>query len=103
MWNQRQTFSLPERVEDAAVIPDPQHAIGRGDPVGISLLGVAEKGVRDPDLPYHVAVEPQHLHGTVEFQPSVVPCLGEEDVNGVLLKGDTEQPVTASSTQSTPG
>lgn len=90
MWNQHRCFSLPERVEDAAVVPDPQHAIGRGDPVGVGLLGVAEKGVGDPDLPHHVAVETQHFHGTVKLEPPVVPGLGEEDIDGVLLQGATQ-------------
>lgn len=85
---------LPERVEDAAVVPDAQHAIGRGDPVSVGLLGVAEEGVGDPDLSHHVAVEPQNLHGAVELESPVVPSLGEEDVDGVLLQagGDAEKP-----------
>lgn len=67
--NQRHCFYffLPECIEYAAIVPDPQHAIGCGDPVGISLFGVAEEGVRDPDLSHHVAVETQHLHGAVEL------------------------------------
>jgi len=78
----------PEGVEDPTVVPDTKHTIGRGDPVGVGLLGVAEEGVRDPDLPDHVAVETQHLHRAVELQPAVVPRLGEEDVDGVFLKRD---------------
>lgn len=77
---------LPERVEDPSVVPDPKHAIGRGDPVGVGLLGVAEESVRDPDLPHHVAVQTQHLHRAVKFQAPVVPGLSEEDVDGVFLQ-----------------
>lgn len=58
--------------------------------MGVGLLGVAEKGVGDPDLAHHVAVETQHLHGTVKLEPPVVPGLGEEDVDGVLLQGATQ-------------
>lgn len=58
---------LPEGVEYPPVVPDSKHAIGRGDPVGVGLLRVAEEGVRDPDLPDHVAVEAQDLHRAVEF------------------------------------
>lgn len=60
--------------------------------MGVGLLGVAEKGVRDPDLPHHVTVETQHLHGTVKPEPPVIPGLGKEDVDGVLLQktGETE-------------
>lgn len=59
--------ALPEGVEYPTIVPDPKHTVGRGDPVGVGLLGVAEKSVRDPDLPDHVAVEAQHLHRAVEF------------------------------------
>lgn len=59
--------ALPEGVEYAPVVPDAQHAIGRGDPMGVGFLGVAEERVRDPDLPDHVAVETQDLHRAVEF------------------------------------
>lgn len=52
----------------------------------ICLLRVAEKRVRDPDFSYHVAVETQNLHGAVELQPPVIPRLGEEDVNRILLR-----------------
>lgn len=55
--------------------------------MGVGLLGVPEKGVRDPDLSHHVAVETQDLHGAVKLQASVVPGLSEEDVDGVLLSG----------------
>ena len=58
---------LPESVEYSTIVPDSKHAIGRGDPVGVGLLRVAEKRVRDPDLPDHVAVEAQDLHRAVEF------------------------------------
>lgn len=57
----------PESVEYPTIVPDPQHTIGRGDPMGVGLLGVAEERVRDPDLAHHVAVEAQHLHRAVEF------------------------------------
>ena len=53
--------------------------------MGVGLAGVAEEGVRDPDLAHHVAVEHQQLHGAVELQTAVVPRLSEEDVDGVLL------------------
>lgn len=56
--------------------------------MGISLLRVAEESVRDPDLSNHVAVETQNLHCAVEFQSSVVPGLGEKDVDGVFLVTD---------------
>lgn len=82
---------LPEGVEYPTVIPDSKHAIGRGDPVGISLLRVAEESVRDPDLPHHVAVETQNLHRAVEFQPPVVPGLSKKDVDGVFLMEDRTQ------------
>lgn len=58
---------LPEGVEYSAIVPDSKHAIGRGDPVGVGLLGVAEERVGDPDLPDHVAVEAQNLHRAVEL------------------------------------
>lgn len=59
--------ALPEGVEYAAIVPDAEHAIGRGDPMGVGFLGVAEERVRNPDLPDHVAVETQDLHRAVEF------------------------------------
>lgn len=49
-------IAIPQGVQDATIIPDPQHPIGRGDPVGVCLLGVAEERVRDPDFANHVAV-----------------------------------------------
>lgn len=58
---------LPERVKYPSVVPDPKHAIGRGDPVGVGFLGIAKESVWDPDLPHHVAVQTQHLHCAVEF------------------------------------
>lgn len=76
---------LPERVQYPSVIPDPKHAVGRGDPVGVGLLGIAKESVWDPDLPHHVAVQTQDLHRAVEFQAPVVPGLSEKDVNGVFL------------------
>lgn len=76
----------PQCVEYPSIVPDPKHAIGRGDPVGIGLLGVAKEGVRDPDLAHHVAVETQDLHGAVELQSPVIPRLGKKDVDGVLLR-----------------
>lgn len=82
---------LPERVEYPSVIPDAEHAVGRGDPVGVGLLGIAEEGVWDPDLPDHVAVETQDLHGAVELQAPVVPGLSEEDVDGVFLWAGEKQ------------
>ena len=90
-------IAIPQGVEYASIVPDPQHPIGRGDPVGVGLLGVPEEGVGDPDLAHHVAVQAKHLHGAVEFQPPVIPGLGKEDVDGVLLfDRETEQPpVTA--------
>ena len=57
----------PQCVEYPSIVPDPEHTIGCGDPVGVGLLGVAEEGVRDPDLAHHVAVQTQDLHGTVEL------------------------------------
>lgn len=56
--------------------------------MGVGLLRVAEERIWDPDLADHVAVETQNLHRAVEFQPSVVPGLGKEDVDGVFLKTD---------------
>lgn len=76
----------PQCVEYTSVVPDPEHTIGCGDPVGVGLLGVAEEGVRDPDLAHHVAVETQDLHGAVELQSPVIPRLGKKDVDGVLLR-----------------
>lgn len=77
----------PQSVQDPPIVPDPEHAIGRGDPVGVGFLGVPEEGVRNPDFSHHVAVETQYLHGAVELQASVVPRLSEENVDGVLLSG----------------
>lgn len=82
--------NIPECVEDATITPDPQHAIRCGDPVGVCLFGIAEEGVRDPDLSHHVAVETQHLHGAVKLEASVVPSLGKKYVNGVFLQGATQ-------------
>lgn len=82
---------LPERVEYPPVVPDPEHAVGRGDPVGVGLLGIAKERVWDPDLPDHVAVEAQDLHGAVELQAPVVPGLSEEDVDGVFLSAGRNQ------------
>lgn len=56
--------------------------------MGVSLLGVPEESVRNPDLSHHVAVETQDLHCAVELQASVIPGLSEEDVNGVFLLGE---------------
>lgn len=53
--------------------------------MGVGLLGIAKECIWDPDLPHHVAVETQDLHGAVEFQAPVVPRLSEEDVDGVFL------------------
>lgn len=59
--------------------------------MSVCLLRVAEKRVRDPDFSHHVAVETQNLHGAVELQPPVIPRLGEEDVNRVLLRNQKGQ------------
>lgn len=57
--------------------------------MGVGLLGIAKERVRDPDLPDHVAVETQDLHGAVELQAPVVPGLSEEDVDGVFLSEES--------------
>lgn len=67
LLSQASLTSLPEGVEYSAIVPDSKHAIGRGDPVGVGLLRVAEECVWDPDLPDHVAVEAQNLHRAVEL------------------------------------
>lgn len=90
-WERDDLRLLPERVQYPPVIPDPEHAVRRGDPVGVGLLGIAEERVWDPDLPDHVAVETQDLHGAVELQAPVVPGLSEEDVDGVLLSAGEKQ------------
>lgn len=55
--------------------------------MGVGLAGIPEERVGNPDFANHVAVEHEQLHGTVELEPAVVPRLGEEDVDGVLLQG----------------
>lgn len=59
--------------------------------MGVGLLGIAKERVWDPDLPDHVAVETQDLHGAVELQAPVVPGLSEEDVDGVFLSAGEKQ------------
>lgn len=76
----------PQGVHDPAIAPQPQQAVGGGDPVGVRLAGIPEERVGNPDLANHVAVEHQQLHGAVELEPTVVPRLGEEDIDGVLLQ-----------------
>lgn len=54
--------------------------------MGVRFARIPEERVRNPDFAYHVTVEHEQLHRAVELQSAVVPCLGEEDVNGVLLQ-----------------
>ena len=59
--------------------------------MGVGLSGIPEEGVGDPDFAYHVTVEHEQLHCAVELQPTVIPCLSKEDVDGVLLQHTSEQ------------
>lgn len=77
----------PQGVHDPPIAPQPQEAVGGGDPVGVGFAGIPEERVGNPDFPNHVAVEHEQLHGAVELEAAVVPGLGEEDVDGVLLPG----------------
>lgn len=52
----------------------------------VCSFGVPKDGVGQPDHPHHVAVECQFLHGAVISEAAVCPCLGEDDVNLVLLR-----------------
>lgn len=79
-------FVLPQRVHDPPIAPQPQEAVGSGDPVGVRFAGIPEERVGNPDFSYHVTVEHEQLHGAVELQAAVVPRLGKEDVDGVLLE-----------------
>lgn len=77
----------PQGVHDPPVAPQPQQAVGGGDPVGVGLAGIPEERVGNPDFANHIAVEHEQLHGAVELEAAVVPRLGKEDVDGVLLHG----------------
>ena len=54
--------------------------------MGVSVLGVPEDGVGEPDESHHVAVQGQDIHGAVVAQPAVCPRLGKDDVDLVFLK-----------------
>lgn len=55
--------------------------------MGIRFAGIPEERVGNPYFANHVAVEHEQLHGAVELEPAVVPRLGKEDVDGILLQG----------------
>lgn len=55
--------------------------------MSVGFAGIPEERVGNPDFADHVAVEHEQLHGAVELEAAVVPGLGEEDVDGVLLPG----------------
>lgn len=80
------TRPIPQGVQDLAVVPYPEQLVRHRDPVRVCSLGVPEYGVGQPDHPHHVAVECQFLHGAVISEAAVGPCLGEDDVNLVLLR-----------------
>lgn len=79
----------PQSVHHSSIAPQPQKAIGCGDPVGIRFAGIAKKGVRNPNLSHHVTVQHKHLHRAVELKSAVVPCLSEEDVYSILLQNNS--------------
>lgn len=58
--------------------------------MGVRFTGIPEERVRNPYFSYHVTVEHEQLHRAVELEPTVVPCLCEEDVNGVFLEQSWE-------------
>lgn len=76
---------VPECVEHFSIIPDAEELIRSGYPVGISPLGVPEKGIWDPDAAHHVGVQCEGLQGAVETKTPVIPRLSKEDINGVFL------------------
>lgn len=57
----------------------------------VGPLRIPKKGVRDPQLAHHIAVQNKRLKGVVVTEAFVIPGLGEDDVNGVFLVGKTEK------------
>lgn len=77
---------LPQCVHHPPIAPQPQEAVGGGDPVGVWFAGIPEECVGNPDFAHHVTVEHEQLHWAVKLEPAVIPRLGKEDVNGVFLQ-----------------
>lgn len=82
----RATSSLPESVEDLAVIPDSEQLVGGGDPVSLCGLRIAEDGVWNPYQPHHVAVQSEYFHCAVESKATIGPGLSKKYINLVFLK-----------------
>lgn len=53
--------------------------------MSVSLFGVPEESVWNPDFPHHIAIQPENFNGTVKFQTSVIPGLGKKNINCIFL------------------
>lgn len=79
-------FCPPHRIQNVALLGDPQKLVGDRYRVDVRVLPVVEVRVRTPDPLQHFDGEGKRLDGTQEGQTLVPPVLAEVAVHRVLLK-----------------
>lgn len=78
----------PHRVQQRAVVLQPQQLVRRGHVVRNGLLPVVEERVWRPDFAGKEVVEWEALHGPLKPKPFILPALAEKHVDGVFLTRD---------------
>jgi hypothetical protein len=69
---------------------DANHLVRHGDHMLLGPLRIPKKGVRDPQQARHIAIQNKGLKGIIVTKAFIIPGLVEDDVNGILLVGRTE-------------
>lgn len=85
-----QRLNIPNCVQHLAILVDADHLVGHGDLMLLGPLRIPKKGVRDPQLAHQIAIQNKGLKGVIVTKAFIIPCLVEDDVNGVFLAGRTE-------------
>jgi hypothetical protein len=73
---------------------DESHLVRYGDIILLGPLRIPKKGIRDPQLAHHVAMQNKGFKCVIVTKTLIIPGLVEDDVNGIFLVGRDRKPYT---------